>query len=437
MTPKLHPRYEIHRHQFLFSCTDNEGNFRLPAAYIDALDKRMFPYLHQNWCAGEDPYLPCYQVSRDFITKVVDALVRLWLATDEEVPTRSTGWKRSMAVRKWRSSSMYFATAIGMESLILLFTSASSRQCSIGLRLLEAVANFIRGNIFLISKNLVNKAWRDKRWSFSVSHFVSNITRNMNLNSRINVRPSLGVARALEHPAKNMLISIVTCLISLLLLLRNSSIGAVVFSSFTYNVRSEGIVMFDLDGDSTTDLLLDLNNQNWTTSNTPYLLTTLGSTRVVASGGITTSFSVGDIVTIINLPLVGSQQPLQTGGVVTDCLGNFLCEGWGGVEYNDLGNPQLPLGGPEHQIDLFLVQLRDGVAWVDLDNRNINWGEITANWGYLSPAEDTFTISNVPEPTSSTLLMLTGCFALFSRNRQSRTIKGVAKADFGSVCLYL
>ncbi len=87
MTPELHALYEIHRNQLLFSCTDNEGNFRLSAAYIYALYNRMFPYLHQNWCAGEDPYLLCYQVSKDFITEVVDALDRLWLATDENVPT--------------------------------------------------------------------------------------------------------------------------------------------------------------------------------------------------------------------------------------------------------------------------------------------------------------------------------------------------------------
>ena len=87
MSSELHALYELHRHQILFNCTDSSGNLIIPKDYLYAVDERMYPFFHENWCAGEDPYLDCYEISKEFVSEVILELDRLWLDKDEEVPT--------------------------------------------------------------------------------------------------------------------------------------------------------------------------------------------------------------------------------------------------------------------------------------------------------------------------------------------------------------
>ncbi len=87
MSPELHALYEIHRQQILLNCADSDGEFRFHKAYVYALDSRMFPYFHENWCRGEDPFIPCYEVSKKFIADVVAYLDDLWVKNLHSVPS--------------------------------------------------------------------------------------------------------------------------------------------------------------------------------------------------------------------------------------------------------------------------------------------------------------------------------------------------------------
>ena len=87
MTPELRALFELHRHQILINCTDADGVFKIPQDYLYAIDERMYPFFQENWCAGEDPYLECYSIGKEFVSEVILELDRLWLEEGEEVPT--------------------------------------------------------------------------------------------------------------------------------------------------------------------------------------------------------------------------------------------------------------------------------------------------------------------------------------------------------------
>ena len=87
MNPEINALYEIHRHQILLNCCDAEGCFRFPKDYIYSVYNRMYPYFHENWCSGGDPYLACYEVSKELMADVIGHLDTVWLAPDQEVPT--------------------------------------------------------------------------------------------------------------------------------------------------------------------------------------------------------------------------------------------------------------------------------------------------------------------------------------------------------------
>ena len=200
--------------------------------------------------------------------------------------------------------------------------------------------------------------------------------------------------------------------------------GAVVYQSITYDVGFEGIAYFDLDGNSTNDIRLDVGYPTMLASDFAYIVRPIGTTLIPASGGITTSFSSGDLVTLTDLQMIGNDSTAFTGGYIPDNLGNFVCAGWGGVTFDEIGNPIIPPGGPTHQIDYFLVKLDEGAAWIHLDSRDANLGLVTANWGYISPIESTFAITNIPEPSAVTAASL-GCMGLLIRRRKVSDLRHV------------
>ena len=87
MKPEIHALYEIHRHQLLLNCTDQDREFIFPLDYIYALDNRMYPYFQESWCVGDDPFVECYQVTKEFMTEVITELDRQWLDKSEQIPT--------------------------------------------------------------------------------------------------------------------------------------------------------------------------------------------------------------------------------------------------------------------------------------------------------------------------------------------------------------
>ena len=88
MTLELHALFEIHRNQILFNALDSDGNFQLSPAYIFAVDRRIYPFFHDNWCGDKpDPYSDCYCVSKDFMDDVFSHLDSLWQDSPDDVPT--------------------------------------------------------------------------------------------------------------------------------------------------------------------------------------------------------------------------------------------------------------------------------------------------------------------------------------------------------------
>lgn len=201
------------------------------------------------------------------------------------------------------------------------------------------------------------------------------------------------------------------------------SAGAAVVSRFdsVFPMSSDNIFVLDLDQNSIGDVQIDVSAAFDVTSDPYYIATPLGQSFIAGYGGITTSFSVGDLVQLSTLNWVSSTGKLLTGGVYFDALGNVVAEGWGGGVYDSFGNISLPPGGPTNQLDMFLVTLEKGVAWVDLDSRSFSAiaGRIDLRWGYFEGVGDVFAITEVPEPSIAGLLLLGGCAIITQRRRMA------------------
>jgi hypothetical protein len=195
-----------------------------------------------------------------------------------------------------------------------------------------------------------------------------------------------------------------------------SARAALVWRTATMDGGIAGISDFDLNEDGLADIRIDYGASNIVNGDGPFRLQALDTTLVSASGGITVSYSAGDVVALENGLWVGSGQQILTAGVVLDPLGNVVIDGWGGISYDDIGVPIIPPGGPTYQIDMFLVRLTDGVAWVDLDTGLWSLGVLTANWCYLSPPTQTFVIEPIPESEVLAMLAL-GIGIIFKRSR--------------------
>jgi len=195
--------------------------------------------------------------------------------------------------------------------------------------------------------------------------------------------------------------------------------GAVVYQSHTAVSAFGEPVRFDLDGDGGFDVEIDFSVDARASHDGAFVLTGLPTATIVAENGITLSFSDRQFVDLSMVPSIAPGTGVLTGGYISDPLGNPIVEGWGGVkEYDDLGFPIIPPGAPTHQIDLFLVALPNGAAWVDLDISSIGIGWLTASWGYDSPVGDTFTIAKVPEPSAAVLSSLGALAILCIRRRR-------------------
>ena len=201
-------------------------------------------------------------------------------------------------------------------------------------------------------------------------------------------------------------------------------------SAVTYYTTSrilgsdQSVINLDLDGDSVDDLQIDVSAVFNFTSDPFFLATTFGSASIAATGGITRSFSVGDLVQVSSLAFVSSPGGLLTGGVYYDALGNVASEGWGGCSYDAFGNLMCPPGGPTNQVDLFLVDLGDDLAWVDIDSSSFSAiaGRIDFSWGLLESPADSFQITGMPEPGLPALVAVgLGVSALRRRRRSNKT----------------
>lgn len=204
----------------------------------------------------------------------------------------------------------------------------------------------------------------------------------------------------------------------------SSSRAAVVFHSTSLFFEGTAFSL-DLDGDASADVEIDTLPISNTTSDPYFLAMPLGSSWIAASGDMTTSFSAGDLVSLASLSFVGSPDSLKTGGAYYDAFGNAI-EGWGGyMTMDDLGNPIFAEGKPNHQIDLFLVQLNNGVAWVDLGGviTGLSGNTMNIRWGYMEGAHETFAIpefggsATVPEPSSLVILGVGSLGLLLARRR--------------------
>ena len=202
-----------------------------------------------------------------------------------------------------------------------------------------------------------------------------------------------------------------------------SAEGAAVVSRFesVYPMSSGNIFVLDLDQNSIGDVRIDVSAAFDVSSDPYFIATPLGPSSIAGYGGITTSLSVGDLVALSALNWVSSPGMLLTGGVYFDALGNVVAEGWGGGGYDSFGNVSLPPGGPTNQIDMFLVALEKGVAWVDLDSSSFSAiaGRIDVRWGYFEGAGDVFAITEVPEPSIAGLLLLGGCAIITQRRKMA------------------
>ncbi len=65
---------------------DHEGNLKVHSAYYYAVSERMFPYFHEHWCSGDDPFEDVYRIKKEFIEDVVTYVNKLWI-DQEPIPT--------------------------------------------------------------------------------------------------------------------------------------------------------------------------------------------------------------------------------------------------------------------------------------------------------------------------------------------------------------
>ncbi|MFT4176400.1 MAG: hypothetical protein QM627_07055 [Luteolibacter sp.] len=173
----------------------------------------------------------------------------------------------------------------------------------------------------------------------------------------------------------------------------------------------------DLDGDGTNDITIDFNPSGLVGvpndfENNPFIITPLGSALIASTGGIADSFSVGSLVDVNALSYVGSTDSTYAGGLVGTIFGYFIQEGWGYVADSFTGEMISPV---KHHVDLFIVVLDSGVAWVDFTLPADVWN-IPLQWGY-STETSPFIITAVPEASSFLLIMATSAFMSFRRKR--------------------
>lgn len=177
--------------------------------------------------------------------------------------------------------------------------------------------------------------------------------------------------------------------------------AAVVYMDQSYPFFPSNQIQVDLDGVNGDDLLIDLGIGWVAMRDAPYTVTALGGAEVAANGSIATSFHVGDVIELTSQNWVAGPGSVLAGGTVTDAFGNIAFEGWG-VEFNDLGGPA---GPPDNYVDLFVVDLPNGVAWVDLSVFT-PFGEQPVRWGYLETNSSSFQISGIPEVSTLALISM-------------------------------
>jgi len=181
--------------------------------------------------------------------------------------------------------------------------------------------------------------------------------------------------------------------------------------------RFGGPGFIDLNQDGVFDVTVTFP-MNLSGPEGPYNIAPLDSNLIATtSGGIAESLSIGDLLDLSILSFVDQNESVFGGGFIYSITGNYFGEGWGFVIDMD-GNPILP---PEHFVDLFVVDLNSGVAWVDFVppesatdfNRVVRWG--------FSTSDSPLVITSVPEPsvTLTTLVLAVTGYALKRKRRTS------------------
>jgi hypothetical protein len=193
----------------------------------------------------------------------------------------------------------------------------------------------------------------------------------------------------------------------------SSTHAAVVYMNQSYPFSPSNQIQINLDGVNGDDLLIDLGTGWVGMRDAPYTVTTLGGAAIAANGGIATSFHIAEFIELASQNLVSSPGSVLAGGTVTDAFGNIAFEGWG-VEFNELGGPA---GPPENFVDLFVVDLPDGVAWVDLSVFT-PFGEQPVRWGYLETTSSSFQITGIPEVSTFALIGMS-CIPIALRRRRT------------------
>ena len=79
MTPELNALFNLHRYQILLNAKDHSGEYQFPHDFLFAVACGIYPHFNQSWCVGDDPYLECYSVEKQFILDVLNYVDGLWL----------------------------------------------------------------------------------------------------------------------------------------------------------------------------------------------------------------------------------------------------------------------------------------------------------------------------------------------------------------------
>ncbi len=181
-------------------------------------------------------------------------------------------------------------------------------------------------------------------------------------------------------------------------------------------IRSAVLDFIDLDGDAVSDVSVSFPFDILGPEG-PYRITPLGSSSIAtASGGIAESFSIGDQLDLSKLSFVDPNGSVSAGGFIYSPLGHYFGEGWGVSSDLDC-NPILP---PDHLVDLFVVSLNSGVAWVDfIPPANAFDFTRVVRWGFQTSSSP-FIIEAVPEPSVmlTTVAITSIGYALKRRRKQ-------------------